>query len=617
MNDISLHDKIESLLLKVQKPARYSGGELNSIIKPQENLKARFAFCFPDSYEVGMSHLGIKILYHAINRRDEYSCERVFAPWPDMEALMRENNIPLFTNETRSPVGSFDIVGFTLQYELSYTNILNMLNLAGIPLLSKERNDQMPIIIAGGPCACNPETLADFIDVFLLGDSEESVTQIMDMYCEWKNSGKPRADFLKACAKTPGMYVPMFYEASDDYGAVTPKAGDIPAIVRKTMIEDMDGAAFPETLIVPFTETVFDRVMLEIARGCTKGCRFCQAGYIYRPVREREVKTLIAQADRLIAATGYEEISLSSLSSGDYSCLSDLTKELVKRYRERHVSIALPSLRIDSVVKDALADIGSMKKSSLTFAPEAGTQRLRDVINKGVTEEDLLRSVSDAYEAGYTSIKLYFMLGLPTETLGDLDGIADLARKVREKYYELPKEMRPRAPKIGVSVSTFVPKPHTAFQWAAQDNLETIMEKQKHLRDKMRAIRGVDFTWHEPYTSFLEAAIARGDRRLCAVQLRAYELGCKFDGWSEHFKFDSWMQAFADCGLDPKEYAQREIDPAAPLPWDHISFGVTKEFLSSERAKSLNAQTTSDCRKGCLGCGIQDMCEGGCPTCAL
>ncbi len=462
-----LSQKIERLLDQVSKPARYSGGELNTVVKDPGAVQARFAFCFPDAYEVGMSHLGIKILYHAINQRPEYACERVFAPWPDMEALMRENDVPLFSLETRCPVREFDFVGFTLQYEMSYTNILNMLDLAGIPLLSADRTEG-PFVVAGGPCACNPETLADFIDVFMIGDGEEIITQLMDLYCDWRKSGEPREAFLLRCARTRGLYVPRFYAPSEQFGAVTPLRDDVPKVIDKCMIENLSDASFPDRFFVPFTETVFDRVMLEIARGCTRGCRFCQAGYIYRPVRERSVERLLEQTQSILRATGYEEVSLSSLSSGDYSQLTQLTHELVRRYRDDHVNITLPSLRIDSIVKDALLDVGAVRKSSLTFAPEAGTQRLRDVINKGVTQDDLIRSVGDAFEAGYTNVKLYFMIGLPTETDEDLLGIAQLAKAVRERDYQMPKEQRPAPPRVGASASTFVPKPHTAFQWEPQ-----------------------------------------------------------------------------------------------------------------------------------------------------
>lgn len=609
-----LSQKIERLLDQVSKPARYSGGELNTVVKDPGAVQARFAFCFPDAYEVGMSHLGIKILYHAINQRPEYACERVFAPWPDMEALMRENDVPLFSLETRCPVREFDFVGFTLQYEMSYTNILNMLDLAGIPLLSADRTEG-PFVVAGGPCACNPETLADFIDVFMIGDGEEIITQLMDLYCDWRKSGEPREAFLLRCARTRGLYVPRFYAPSEQFGAVTPLRDDVPKVIDKCMIENLSDASFPDRFFVPFTETVFDRVMLEIARGCTRGCRFCQAGYIYRPVRERSVERLLEQTQSILRATGYEEVSLSSLSSGDYSQLTQLTHELVRRYRDDHVNITLPSLRIDSIVKDALLDVGAVRKSSLTFAPEAGTQRLRDVINKGVTQDDLIRSVGDAFEAGYTNVKLYFMIGLPTETDEDLLGIAQLAKAVRERYYQMPKEQRPAPPRVGASASTFVPKPHTAFQWEPQATLEQILEKQQFLRQAMR-IKGVDFNWHEPYTSFMEAAFSRGDRHLCKVLLRAWQRGCKFDGWSEFFHYDAWLAAFADCGIDPADYACRRIDVDAPLPWDHINHGVSKAFLRDEYEKALRGETTGDCRGGCKACGVQKLCKGVCPTCA-
>jgi len=611
---MTIRQRIEPLLLKVEKPARYVGGELNQVIKTDAQM--RFAFCFPDNYEVGMSHLGIKILYHAINARPEYACERVFAPWPDMEDLMRENNIPLFSLETHSPVGQFDIVGFTLQYEMSYTNVLNMLSLAGIPWRWSERGEDAPLVVAGGPCTCNPEPVADFFDLFMLGDGEESIVQLMDLYKESRERGEDKKTFLRRMAKLQGYYVPMFYQASEEFGAVTPLVDDVPAVIDRSMIEDLDAAVYPDKFIVPNTEIVFDRVVLEPARGCTKGCRFCQAGYIYRPVRERSVDRLLGLADSLLTSTGYEEISLSALSTGDYSCLHELTSQLVKRYRDDHVSVSLPSLRIDSVVKDALVDISRVRKSSLTFAPEAGTQRLRDVINKGVNEEDLARSVTDAFEAGYTNIKLYFMLGLPTETDEDLVGIAKLASKVRWLFYRIPFEERKGSLKLGASASTFVPKPHTAFQWVGQTPLDEIMRRQGVLRDAMKFVKGASFSWHEPYTSFLEAVFSRGDRHLGKVLARAVELGCRFDSWSEFFSFEKWMQAFADCGIDPKTYAEREIPVDAPLPWDHINYGVSKAFLKKEYEKALAAATTGDCRQGCLGCGITKLLKGGCPTCA-
>lgn len=611
-----LFEKIAPLLEKVQKPSRYTGGEYNQIVKDHSKMRAKMAFCFPDSYDVGMSHLGIKILYHAVNAKDDLCCERVFAPWPDMEELMRENDIPLYSLETKTPIGEFDVIGFTLQYEMSYTNLVNMLDMGGVKLLSMDRAERDPIVVAGGPCSCNPEPIADIIDVFLLGDGEYSLAEFMEKAADWKESNKSREDFLLECAKTPGLYVPRFYKAAEGFGAVTPLRDDVPAVIDKTLVEDFENARFIETQLVPYSEIVFDRIMLEIARGCTRGCRFCQAGYIYRPVRERSVNTLFEQAKNLIEKTGYEEISLSSLSTGDYSCLPELAEKIITAYRKKHVNLSLPSLRIDSVVKDTLVDMGSVKKTGLTFAPEAGSQRLRDVINKGVSEMDLLRSVSDAFEAGYTNVKLYFMIGLPTENKEDLSGIADLAKKVRWRYMSMPKEMRSFPPKISVSASTFVPKPHTAFQWEPQDSLDMIMEKQEQLRQEIR-IKNVEFSWHEPYTSELEAVFSRGDRHLSKVLIRAHELGCKFDGWSEYFDYEKWQQAFSDCGLSIKEYAQRRLSYDDPLPWDHINYGVSKQYLISEHKKAMEGIVTPDCRGNCHACGVQKLCKGVCPTCEL
>ena len=611
-----LFEKIAPLLEKVQKPSRYTGGEYNQIVKDHSKMRAKMAFCFPDSYDVGMSHLGIKILYHAVNAKDDLCCERVFAPWPDMEELMRENDIPLYSLETKTPIGEFDVIGFTLQYEMSYTNLVNMLDMGGVKLLSMDRAERDPIVVAGGPCSCNPEPIADIIDVFLLGDGEYSLAEFMEKAADWKESNKSREDFLLECAKTPGLYVPRFYKAAEGFGAVAPLRDDVPAVIDKTLVEDFENARFIETQLVPYSEIVFDRIMLEIARGCTRGCRFCQAGYIYRPVRERSVNTLFEQAKNLIEKTGYEEISLSSLSTGDYSCLPELAEKIITAYRKKHVNLSLPSLRIDSVVKDTLVDMGSVKKTGLTFAPEAGSQRLRDVINKGVSEMDLLRSVSDAFEAGYTNVKLYFMIGLPTENKEDLSGIADLAKKVRWRYMSMPKEMRSFPPKISVSASTFVPKPHTAFQWEPQDSLDMIMEKQEQLRQEIR-IKNVEFSWHEPYTSELEAVFSRGDRHLSKVLIRAHELGCKFDGWSEYFDYEKWQQAFSDCGLSIKEYAQRRLSYDDPLPWDHINYGVSKQYLISEHKKAMEGIVTPDCRGNCHACGVQKLCKGVCPTCEL
>lgn len=605
---MDLNDKIEKILEKVQKAPRYTGGEMNTAVKAWDECPLHFGFCFPDTYEVGMSHLGMKILYGLINRESWSLCERFFMPWTDMMALMEEEKLPLLSMESRHPLNEFDVVGFTLQYEMSFSNILAMLKMGGIPLEGKDRGEEDPIVVAGGPCAFNPEPLADFIDAFMIGDGEDVMTELNRVILERKEKGLSRDQCLKNLAKLEGVYVPSLYDiAYNEDGtiaSVKPNCPEAPATVKKRVVVDLNSTYYPEEFPVPYTEVIFDRIMLEIMRGCTRGCRFCQAGILYRPVRERSMEKLIDLAEKLQQSTGYEEISLSSLSSGDYSCLPELIRELMKRMKEKRVSISLPSLRIDSVLKESLEETQQVRKTSLTFAPEAGTQRMRDVINKGVTEEDLLGKVRDAFEGGWSSVKLYFMSGLPTETTEDLDGIADLARKVIAEYFNVPKTRRAKGLRVTVSVSVFVPKPFTPFQWAPQDTLETIIGKQEHLKQVLN-IKGVTFHWHEPYVSYLEACFARGDRRMGAVLKRAYEKGCILDGWNETFRYDAWMEAFRECGLDPAFFANRERGKDEILPWDHIDSGVTKQFLWREKEKSERAETTKDCRKGCNGCGIQ------------
>ena len=605
---MNLNEKIEKVLEKVQKAPRYTGGEMNTEVKQWDECPLHFGFCFPDTYEVGMSHLGLKILYGLINREDWSLCERFFMPWTDMIALMEEEDLPLLSMESRHPLSAFDVVGFTLQYEMSFSNILAMLKMGGIPLEGKERGEDDPIVVAGGPCAFNPEPLAAFIDAFMIGDGEDVMTELNRVILERKEKGLSRETCLKNLAKLEGVYVPSLYDVSYNGDGtvkeVKPNCPEAKESVRKRVVTDLNSTYYPEEFPVPYTEVIFDRIMLEIMRGCTRGCRFCQAGILYRPVRERSMEKLIDLAEKLISSTGYEEISLSSLSSGDYSCLPELIRELMRRMKDKRVSISLPSLRIDSVLKESLEETQQVKKTSLTFAPEAGTQRMRDVINKGVTEADLLEKVRDAFEGGWSSVKLYFMNGLPTETVEDLDGIADLARKVIAEYFNVPKPQRAKGLRVTVSVSVFVPKPFTPFQWAAQDTIETVIAKQEHLK-KVLNIKGVTFHWHEPYVSFLEACFARGDRRLGAVLKRAFEKGCILDGWNETFRFDTWMEAFRECGLDPAFYANRERKKDEILPWDHIDSGVTKAFLWHEKEKSERAETTKDCRNGCNGCGIQ------------
>jgi len=604
----------EDLLPRVEKPGRYIGTEWNSIHKDPSKVDIRFAFCFPDVYEVGMSHLGMKILYHLLNDQQDIFCERVFAPWPDMEDEMRKNSVKLFGLESRDYIDSFDFVGFTLQYEMSYTNIVNMLDLAGIPLRSGERNENHPFVVAGGPCAYNPEPLYDIVDFFMLGEGEEQLLEAMEVYRKWKETKGTREEFLQMIAHVRGVYVPRLYSVSYNEDAtikvVKPVMEDIPQKVKKSVIKSLKGAYFPDKIIVPFIDIVHDRIMLEIFRGCTRGCRFCQAGMIYRPVREREIEELVEIADKLIQSSGYEEISLSSLSASDFSKLNELVERLVSKYKSSKVGLSLPSLRIDSFSLKLIQEVQKVRKSGLTFAPEAGTQRMRDVINKGVDEEDLMNSVGAAFETGYSNVKLYFMIGLPTETVEDIQGIADLTFKAVDRFYKVPKEKRGKGLNITASASCFVPKPFTPFQWEPQDPIDTLIEKQKYLHKAIKR-KQITFNWHEPYVSYMEAVFARGDRRLCDVLIKAWELGCKFDGWDEYFKFDAWMKAFKEIGVDSDFYAKRRRDLEEILPWDHIDVGVTKKYLKSEYEKSLKAELTRDCRIACTGCGINLLQEGG------
>lgn len=605
----------DALLKSVEKPSRYTGNEWNSVIKDPKSVKMRFAFCFPDSYEVGMSHLGMKILYHLLNERNDCYCERVFAPWTDMEEKMRQNNIPLYGLESKDPIKDFDFVGFTLQYEMSFTNIINMLDLAGIPLTSEKRTSGDSFVCAGGPCAYNPEPLADIIDFFMMGEGEEIINEVMDAYGKWKGTGRSRKEFLEDIANIEGIYVPAFYDVTyNEDGTIRsfePKKPQYPAKIKKRIIKDMDKAYFPDKIVVPYTDIVHDRIMLEVFRGCTRGCRFCQAGFIYRPVREKSHERLVELAKTLEESSGYEEISLTSLSTSDYTELHELTTGLLDEMEEKKVNLSLPSLRIDSFSLDLMEKAQKVRKSGLTFAPEAGTQRLRDVINKGVTEEDLLNAVSLAFNGGWNGVKLYFMLGLPTETLEDVEGIADLAYKVVNVYKNVPKEKKGKGLNVTVSTASFVPKAFTPFQWEPQDSRESLNEKQMYLKGKIRS-KQVTYNYHENRLSLLEAVFARGDRKTCKVLLKAWEMGCKFDSWGEHFKFDVWMKAFEECGVDPYFYATRRRDYDELLPWDHIDIGVSKKYFISESQKASEGKITPNCRVNCGGCGATIFESGIC-----
>lgn len=610
---ITTRDKI---LSAVMKPTRYTGGELNSVIKNPADVDVRFGFCFADTYEIAMSHLGLKILYHTLNDREDTYCERVFAPWTDMEEEMKKHGMKLFALETGDEITHFDMLGFTLQYELSYSNIVNMLMLADIPVRAKDRDESYPIVCGGGPCAYNAEPVADIFDFFMLGEGEDSIHEVVEEYVKWKKSGKKnKRDYLEAIAEIEGIYVPSFYdvEYNDDntVKSVTPNNPHAKPKVRKRIMKDFNATYAPETIIVPFGEVVHDRVMLEVMRGCLRGCRFCQAGYIYRPLRERKPERLLGIAENLLACSGYDEISLSSLSTSDFSGLRDLTDGLLKITEEKKIGLSLPSLRIDNFSLELMEKVQKVRKTGITFAPEAGTQRLRDVINKNINEEDIINSTNMLFRGGWTNVKLYFMIGLPTETMDDVCGIADLAQKVLEVYFAIPKEERAKQINITVSTSSFVPKPFTAFQWAKQDTRDMLIEKQNTLKSAIKSKR-IRYNWHDNKTSYLEGVFARGDRRLSKVIIKAVENGCKFDGWGEHFKFDVWMQTFDELGIDPNFYTARERSYEEVLPWDHIDIGVTKNFLMRENEKAKQSVTTPNCRQKCAGCGVKSFGTGVC-----
>lgn len=604
----------EYLLDGVQKPARYTGGELGSVVKDKTHVKVRYAFCFPDSYEIGMSHLGMKILYGLVNERADAWCERVFAPWVDMEEKMRANGVPLYALESGDPISEFDLIGFTLQYELSYSNVLNMLDLGNVPLRSRDRTALTPLVIGGGPCACNPEPLADFFDIFLPGEGEEVTNELIDLLVAHKEKGSTKLEFLRDAAKIEGVYVPAFYDVSyhadGTLKAVTPKE-TAPSKVKKRVIADLDSVYFPKQFVVPFVDVVHDRAVAEVFRGCIRGCRFCQAGFIYRPIREKSSDTVNRQAKALCESTGYDEISLCSLSTSDYSEVETLLPQLLSWAPDEKINVSLPSLRVDNFSESLMEELKKVRKSGLTFAPEAGTQRLRDAINKNVTEEEVLGTAAQAFRGGWTSVKLYFMMGLPTETLEDVAGIAELAQKVVNEFYHNPDKPKGKGVTVSVSVASFVPKPFTPFQWEPQDTMEQLAEKQKYLMENVHTGK-IRVSWHQPHTSFLEGVFARGDRKLCDVLEEAWKRGCKFDGWDEFFRFDDWMQAFEACGVDPAFYANRRRDFSEILPWEHLDYGIRRAFLEEENRRAHESVTSPNCRQKCSACGAARLNGGHC-----
>ena len=614
MRKLALSDEI---LSTIEKPARYIGNEVNAAMKDKDAVDVSFAMCFPDVYEIGMSHLGIQILYDMFNRREDVYCDRVYSPWTDLDKIMREKDIPLFAVESQEPVKSFDFLGITIQYEMCYTNILQILDLSKIPLLAKERTEEDPIVIGGGPCTYNPEPIADFFDMFYIGEGETQYYALIDLYKEHKKNGGTRKEFLEKAAELPGMYIPSFYETEyNEDGTISrfyKTNSHAKDTIVKELVKDMTDTYYPEKPVVPYIKATQDRVVLEIQRGCIRGCRFCQAGMVYRPVRERNLEMLKERARTMLKNTGYEEISLSSLSSSDYSGLKELVTFLIEEFKDQKINISLPSLRIDAFSLDVMSKVQDIRKSSLTFAPEAGSQRLRDVINKGLTEEVILNGAGMAFEGGWNRVKLYFMLGLPTETEEDMRGIAELADKIARRYYEIPKDQRNGKVQIVASTSFFVPKPFTPFQWAKMCTKEEFLERARTVNHACREQlnhKSIKYNWHEADVTVLEGVLARGDRRVGPVILKAYEKGCLYDAWSETFRNDLWMEAFEECGIDIAFYNNRERDVDEILPWDFIDTGVTKAFLKREWKNAKEQKVTPNCRQRCSGCGVMRF-EGG------
>lgn len=619
MNELSTLALDDRILLRIDKPARYIGNEVNAVIKKKEDVDIRFVMCFPDVYEIGMSHLGIQILYDMFNRREDVWCERVYSPWPDLDEVMRREQLPLFALESQDPIKDFDFLGITIQYEMCYTNILQILDLSQIPLLAKERGDEDPLVIGGGPCTYNPEPLAPFFDMFYIGEGETVYFTLMDAYKEHKEQGRSRLSFLKKAALIPGIYVPGFYESvyhSDGtLKEIKVLEAGIPAVVKKQVVMDLSDTFYPKKPVVPFIKATQDRVVLEIQRGCIRGCRFCQAGMIYRPTRERDVEVLKEYAQEMLNSTGHEEISLSSLSSSDYSKLPELVNYLIEICEQMQVNISLPSLRIDAFSLDVMNKVQDIKKSSLTFAPEAGSQRLRDVINKGLTEDIIIEGAGKAFEGGWNKVKLYFMLGLPTETVEDQKAIAHLAEAIARRYYEIPKDQRNGKCQINVSTSFFVPKPFTPFQWASMCTKQEFLNRAGTVREEIRAQlnqKSIKYNWHEAEVTLLEGVLARGDRRVAKVIQKAYENGALFDSWSEWFQGKPWEDAFVACGVDPDFYTIRERAEDELFPWDFIDTGVTKAFLRREWDQAQSEKVTPNCRISCSGCGVASLQGGIC-----